>query len=113
MDVGHGLLGTHSQACADWRTRLQLPVPRNDDESRALRQSHSRRLFSQSSKYLRAIARSASSACASALVYMSVIHVSSGFAPSLATMSQNSPSAAWRDTSSPLKSMLPSSACAR
>src|SRR5262249_50732485 len=75
--------------------------------------SHSRRLFSQSSRYLRAMARSVSLACASALVYTSVIQVSSGVAASLAMMSQNSPSAAWRETSSPLNSMLPSSACAR
>src|SRR5215467_6084189 len=75
--------------------------------------SHSRRFFSQSSKYLRAIARSLSLAWASAFVYMSVIQASSGLAASLATMSQNNPSAAWRDTSSPLNSMLPSRACAR
>src|ERR1700757_906621 len=64
--------------------------------------AHSRRFFSQSSRYLRAVARSLSLAWASALVYMSVIQVSSGPAASLATMSQNRPSAAWRDTSSPL-----------
>src|SRR5262245_36083685 len=74
--------------------------------------THSRRFFSQSSRYLWAMARSPSLAWASALVYMSVIHVSSGPAASFATMSQNNPSAAWRETSSPLNSMPPSSACA-
>ena len=49
-------------------------------------------------------------ACASALLYMSVIQVSSGPAASLATMSQNRPSAGCRETSSPLNSMPPSSA---
>src|SRR5262245_13991081 len=76
-------------------------VTRIRDVSRSYH-SHSRRFFSQSSRYLRAITRSLSLACASALVYMSVIHASSGPAASLATMSQNNPRAAWRDTSSPL-----------
>src|SRR5258708_19220594 len=69
--------------------------------------SHSRRFFSQSSRYLRAMARSLSLAWASALVYISVIQASSGPAASLATMSQNRPSAACPDTSSPLYTMPP------
>src|SRR5262249_3353579 len=72
--------------------------------------SHSRRFFSQSSKYLRAIARSLSLAWASAFVYMSVIQASSGLAASLATMSQNSPSAAWREQTLPFSKNLPAKA---
>ena len=70
------------------------PLPCADYLALTKAQVHSRRFFSQSSKYLCATARSVSLAWASALVYMSVIHVSSGLAASLATISQNSPSAA-------------------
>src|SRR5262249_4401910 len=89
------------------------PLPCADYLALTKAQDHSWRFFSQSSKYLCATARSCSLAWASALVYMLVIHASSGLAASLATMSQNNPSAAWRETSSPLNSMPPSNACAR
>src|SRR5260370_19488782 len=56
--------------------------------------SHSRRFFSQSSRYLRAMARSLSLAWASPLLYISVIQASSGPAASLATMNHNRPTAA-------------------